>query len=145
MQKYPHHYLAAAKGGTAGIIDTCSPGLANIEAMPPREFDGPGDKWSPETMLVASVANCFILTFRAVARASGFEWNNLEVEVVGVLDRVDRVTRFTEFRIDVALHVPTGTDSQKAHHLAERSESVCLVTKSLSGEKILNVVVIHDD
>jgi len=144
MQKYPHHYLASAKGGTEGVIDTCSPGLEKIEAMPPKEFDGPGDKWSPETMLVAAVANCFILTFRAVARASNFDWNSLDCEVVGRLDRVERVTHFTEYRIDVSLHVPAGTDTQKAHHLAERSESVCLVTNSLTGKKILNVAVIHD-
>ncbi len=49
MQDYPHRYKAAAQGGIEGIIDTSSPGLQNIAAMPPPEFDGPGDKWSPET------------------------------------------------------------------------------------------------
>ena len=90
MQDYPHRYKAAAQGAAEGVIDTGSPGLESIPAMPPPEFDGPGDKWSPETLLVASVANCFILTFRAVARASKFEWSSLTVEVDGVLDRIER-------------------------------------------------------
>jgi uncharacterized OsmC-like protein len=144
MQDYPHRYKAAATGGTDGIIETGSPGLEMIPAMPPPEFDGPGDKWSPETMMVASVANCFILTFRAVARASRFEWNALRCEVDGILDRVDRVTCFTEFYIDVTLHVPSGADAHKAHRLCEKSEQVCLVTNSLTGKKILNVSVVHD-
>jgi organic hydroperoxide reductase OsmC/OhrA len=144
MQDYPHRYKAAATGGADGVIDTGSPGLQSIAVMPPPEFDGPGDKWSPETMLVASVANCFILTFRAVARAAGFEWNSVTCEVVGILDRVDRVTCFTEFSIDVSLRVPSGADAHKAHHIAERSEQVCLVTNSLTGKKILNVAVLHE-
>jgi organic hydroperoxide reductase OsmC/OhrA len=144
MQDYPHRYKAAAQGGIEGIIDTSSPGLENIAAMPPPEFDGPGDKWSPETMLVAAVANCFILTFRAVARASKFDWNSVTCEVTGVLDRVDRVTQFTEYYIDVSLRLPEGGNTHMAHRLAEKSEQVCLVTNSLTGKKILNVAVVHD-
>ena len=145
MQDYPHRYKAAAQGAAEGVIDTGSPGLESIPAMPPPEFDGPGDKWSPETLLVASVANCFILTFRAVARASKFEWNSLNVEVDGILDRIERQTQFTEFYIDVTLHLPSGADAHKAHRLCERSEQVCLVTNSLTGKKILSVAVVHDD
>lgn len=144
MQDYPHRYRAAAQGGSEGVIDTGSPGLESIEAMAPPEFDGPGDKWSPETMLVASVANCFVLTFRAVARASGFAWNSLICEVDGVLDRVDRQTRFTEFYIDITLHLPSGGDAHKAHRLCEKSGEVCLITNSLTAEKILSVAVVHD-
>ncbi|MCU0989627.1 MAG: OsmC family protein [Xanthomonadales bacterium] len=103
--------------------------------MPPAEFGGPGDMWSPETLLVASVANCFILTFRAVARASDFQWNELDCTVVGILNRVDRVTRFTEFQISVKLRLPAGADWHKAHRLAEKSESVCLITNSLQVQR----------
>ena len=39
------------------------------------------------TLLIAAVADCFILTFRAVARASRFEWISLGCTVDGVLDR----------------------------------------------------------
>jgi uncharacterized OsmC-like protein len=145
MQDYPHRYLASARGRSEGEIDTASPGLASIPTMAPAEFGGPGDRWSPETMLVASVANCFILTFRAVARGSRFEWNALSCEVTGVLDRVDGVTRFTDFDIAVTLHLPPGADAHKALRIAERSESVCLVTNSLTGNKNLKVETVFDD
>lgn len=145
MQEYPHLYVATAQGGTDGVIDTGSPGLESIPAMAPAEFDGPGDKWSPETLLVAAVANCFILTFRAVARASHFDWNSLSVKVVGVLNRVERVTRFTEFQIGVTLRLPSESDWHKAHRIAEKSESVCLVTSSLNGDKTLEIDIEYDD
>ena len=145
MQEYPHLYVATAEGSTDGVIDTGSPGLESIPAMPPAEFDGPGDKWSPETLLVASVANCFILTFRAVARASHFDWNSLNVKVVGVLNRVERVTRFTEFQISVTLRLPSESDWHKGHRIAEKSEAVCLVTNSLNGDKTLEIDIEYDD
>lgn len=145
MQDYPHRYKAAATGGTEGVIDTGSPGLESIEAMPPAEFDGPGDKWSPETMLVGAVANCYILTLRAIARNSNFDWHSVTVEVDGVLDRVDRQTRFLEFYIDVTLHLPSGADAHRAHRLCERAEQTCLVTNSLTGKKFLSVAIVHDD
>ena len=145
MQDYPHRYLANARGRAEGVIDTGSPGLDTIAVMPPAEFDGPGDKWSPETLLVASIANCYILTFRAVARASQFDWNALGCEVVGILNRVERVTRFTEFQINVTLRLPAGADWHKAHRIAEKSESVCLVTNSLNGDKTLKVDIEYDE
>lgn len=144
MQNYPHRYRAAASGSAEGIVETSSPGLETLPTTAPPEFGGPEGYWSPETMLVASVANCFILTFRAVARGSHFDWNSVDCKVTGILDRVDRVTHFTEFLIDVTLRLPAGADEHKAVRLAEKSEQVCLVTNSLSAKKILNVTIVND-
>jgi organic hydroperoxide reductase OsmC/OhrA len=144
MQDYPHRYLAVAAAPESGAIDVSSPGLDNLVTAAPAEFDGPGDLWSPETMLVASVANCFILTFRAIARGSRFEWISLNCEVEGVLDRIDRVTHFTDFHINATLRVPAGTVEHKAQRLLEKSEAVCLVTNSLNGEKHLSTEIVYE-
>lgn len=144
MQEYPHHYIVSADAPKEGVIDVSSPGLETLPSASPAEFGGPGDLWSPETFLVAAVADCFILTFRAVSRASKFEWNSLGCKVDGVLDRVDRVTRFTDYHMDVTLHVPAGSDEQKAERLLHKSEQVCLVTNSLTGTCHLNTTIVVD-
>lgn len=144
MQDYPHHYVVSADAPAEGEIQVSSTGLESLPSMPPAEFDGPGDRWSPETFLVAAVADCFILTFRAVTRGSKFEWNSVNCEVNGVLDRVDRVTRFTDYHVKVTLHVPAGTDLHKAERLVEKSEHVCLVTNSLNGESHLETTIVVD-
>jgi uncharacterized OsmC-like protein len=90
------------------------------------------------------VADCFILTFRALARGSRFELNSVKCEVDGVLDRVDGVTRFTEFHMGVTLHVSEGTDRHKAERLVERSDHVCLVTNSLNAEMLLTTDIVVD-
>jgi len=105
--------------------------------MPPKEFDGPGDLWSPETLLVAAMADCYILTFRAIARASRLTWLRIDCQSDGILDRVDNVTRFTRFDIQATLTVPAGTDVNKAERILEKAEAVCLVSSSLNAEKHL--------
>ena len=98
--------------------------------------------WSPETLLCAAVADCFILTFRAVARASKFEWTGLSCAVEGKLERADGPTRFTGFVTRATLHVPAGTDEAKAKLLLEKAEHSCLITNSLNGTRELVTEVI---
>lgn len=141
MQNLPHHYAVAAAASAEGNVDLTSSGLTQIDSAPPAEFGGPGDRWSPETLLVAAVADCFVLTFRAIARASKMDWVSLTCEVDGTLDRVDNVTRFTEFRLRVVLDAPQGTDEQKAKRLLEKSERSCLITNSLHAESHLDAEV----
>jgi peroxiredoxin-like protein len=134
MQKLPHHYFAEAAAPAEGHIKLSSQGLSDIESAGPAEFGGPGDLWSPETLLVAAIADCFILTFRAIARASKLEWVDLTCTVEGVLDRVDKVTQFTEFKIKAVLEVPSDADESKSIRLLEKAEAACLITNSMKSE-----------
>jgi organic hydroperoxide reductase OsmC/OhrA len=134
MQDYPHHYVASATANATGHVRVSSPGLEHIESAGPAEFGGPGDRWSPETLLVASVADCYILSFRAVARAAKLDWDDLECRVVGDLNRIDHVTRFTHFDIRVTLDVPEGTDEARARKMLQKAEDTCLVTNSMTAE-----------
>ena len=122
MQDFPHHYHVAATANAEGNVELTSPGLVSLESAAPAEFGGPGDQWSPETLLAAAVADCYILSFRAVARASKFDWISLECKVDAVLDKVEKVTQFTEIHEEVVLEVPEGTDERKAMRLLERAE-----------------------
>jgi peroxiredoxin-like protein len=142
MQDLPHHYHVNASAEAEGNIALKAENLPQLVSAPPAEFGGPGDQWSPETLLVGAVADCFILTFRAIARASKLEWTNLECSAEGLLERVERVTRFTAFTVRASLTVPAGTDAEKARKLLEKSEDVCLVTRSLLAESHLEAEVI---
>lgn len=141
MQEYPHRYAVSAAGKTEGHVAVSAEGVHPIDTAPPAEFGGPGDKWSPESLLVAAVANCFVLSFRAIARASRLEWNAVSCDVIGVLDKVDGITRFTAFEVDALLEIPAGTDLDKARRLLEKAEHVCLITNSLTGERRLRAEV----
>ena len=125
----PYHHLSMTENGVA-------------VTAPPAEFDGPGDRWSPETLLVAAVADCFLLSFRGVARANKFDWHSLECSVEGTLDRVEGRTRFTRMAVRATLRVPAGTDEAKARQLVERAEHVCLISNSLVAGRSVEATVV---
>ena len=141
MQEFPHHYRVTAAANFEDNVELTSPGLVALESAGPAEFGGPGDQWSPETLLAAAVADCFILSFRAIARASRFEWLSLECKVDAVLDKVEKVTQFTDFQETVVLEIPAGADEKKAMRLLEKAERACLVTNSMKGKTHLEATV----
>jgi organic hydroperoxide reductase OsmC/OhrA len=141
MHPYPHLYNVRATALPEGDIPVDSDGLPTLKTAPPAEFDGPGDRWSPETLLCAAVADCFLLTFRGVARAAKFEWTSLECSVEGTLERIEGKTRFTRMAVTATLQAPAGADQDKAVKLMERAEHVCLVSNSLLAERTINCTV----
>jgi len=143
MKPYPHIYRASAKGTATGLVAVESIGLPALATAPPAEFDGPGDVWSPETLLMAAIADCYILTFRGVARAAKFEWEDLKCEVEGILERVGNVTRFSGYTNIATLTVKPGIDHAKGEDLMERSERVCLVNNSLLGDRRIEARVVE--
>jgi organic hydroperoxide reductase OsmC/OhrA len=141
MQPYPHHYSVAATGGVEGEITLESNRLPALTSAAPAEFGGPGDRWSPETLCVSAVADCFVLTFRAIARASKLPWSSLRCDVEGTLERVERQPQFTAFLVRASLQVPAGTNEEQALRLLERAEQSCLITHSLKGTSHLEAKV----
>ncbi|HUG92657.1 MAG TPA: OsmC family protein [Planctomycetaceae bacterium] len=141
MQPFPHRYSVAATAEVEGDVTLDSERLASIPSAPPVEFGGPGDRWSPETLLVAAVADCFVLTFRAIAAISKLSWLALECRVTGTVDRVERVTRFTEFTVHASLRVPPGANAEQARRLLEKAEQACLISNSLKAQSRLEAHV----
>lgn len=132
MQAHPHRYDVHAAADAEGSVLVRSEGLPTLATAPPPQYGGPGDQWSPETLLVAATADCFILTFRAIAAASKLPWRRLGCDAEGVLDRRDGVVRFTELHLRARLVVPPGVDAERAKRLLEKAEAACLVTNSLA-------------
>lgn len=141
MQDYPHIYKASAAAQPKGLVRVSSPGLDDINTSPPPEFGGPEGNWSPETLMIASVADCFILTFRAIARASKFKWYDLECEVDGKLEKFNSVTRFTFLDLKARLKVPEETRKGKGERLLQMAENNCLITNSMSADISLTTEV----
>ena len=131
MKPLPHLYSARIAGGPTGYATLSSSGVPDLRTAPPLDFEGPGDAWSPEQLLLAAVEACFLLTFRSVAQASRLEFVSLSVEAEGVVDRVEGVTRFTEIVLRPRVALPAGTDWVRVQRALEKAERVCLVSASL--------------
>lgn len=132
MKPLPHHYEVHLTGGPSGYALLSSPGIPDLSAAAPADYDGPGDAWSPEHLLLGAVQACFLLTLRAIARASNVNFLSLELDATGTVDRENGITRFTEIVLRPRLKVPAGADRERALRILEKSEKHCLVSASLS-------------
>ena len=142
MQPLPHHYRVQASAGNAGAVTLRSAGLPDLATAPPVEFDGPGDAWSPETMLIGAVTDCFVLSFRAVASGARLPWLTVECAVDGVLDRVEKVMQFTELHIHARLMVPAEVGRERAERVLQKAEQACLISNSLKAVVHLTTEVV---
>jgi organic hydroperoxide reductase OsmC/OhrA len=141
MHPFPHRYTVTASAQSVGSVTVSAAQLPDIVTAPPIEFDGPGNLWSPESLLCAAIADCFILTFRAIARASKLEWSSLDCRVEGVLERVEGVSRFTSYSTHADLHIPVGVSLDTAKTLLEKAEHGCLVSNSMLGTRSLTTEI----
>ncbi len=141
MQEYPHHYHVQTSVNYEGNVSVNSQGLDTIVSAPPQEFGGPGDRWSPETLLVAAVADCFVLSFRAVAKGFKFSWISLNCKTEGVLSRVGKSVQFTEFHIQATLQIASEEDREKASKLLSKADAICLISNSLKAESHLTSTI----
>ncbi len=138
---FPHLYAVSADVEPTGSVVLTSPDLPPLPTEKPVEFDGPGGQWSPETLFVAAVADCYLFTFRGIASASKLRWTSIACHVTGTVDRVDRVTRFTEITVRARLVVPDAALTPQAQRILQKAEETCLVTRSLNTTVHLDAVV----
>jgi organic hydroperoxide reductase OsmC/OhrA len=127
---FPHSYDVRfeARGPegwlTAGV--TRSP----IEAGAPPEFDGSPDVWSPEHLLLSSLALCHFTTFHAFAGKARLDVLGFETAARAVLSKTPEGLAFTELVLDVTVDV-RAAEREKAEHLLESAKRHCLVANAL--------------
>ncbi len=134
-----HQYVVSANVKPDSLVDLNGVGLPTIVSGPPKEFGGSGEQWSPEDLLVGAVADCFVLSFKAIAAASKFTWVDLHCEASGTLDKVERAMQFTAIKIKATLTIPSDSDQDRANRLLEKSEQTCFITNSLKAEPELEI------
>jgi peroxiredoxin-like protein len=131
MTPLPHRYTVDMSGGPAGYARVECDAFPDIRIAPPPEYGGPGDAWTPEHLLLASVNACFLFTFRAVTAAAHVYFEYLELTSAGIVDRLDGTTRFTEIVLKPRVMIGPDTDARKILRLMHKAERACLVSASL--------------
>ena len=134
MQALPHLYKVQSASKPNHLLTASSKGIPDLTVAGPAEFGGPGDQWSPESLLLSAVSNCLILSFKAVATIDDFSWINIECETLGKLDKVDRVMSFTEITSQMKLVISDLEAKEKALKLLKKAESICIVSNTLNAK-----------
>jgi len=77
-----------------------------IHFTSPPAFGGVDGRWTPEDLLLASIASSYTTTFRMLAENSEFEHTDLQVEVEGIISSSQTGYSFAEVRIHASLMIP---------------------------------------
>lgn len=114
----------------------------NINFAAPPEFGGEPGLWTPEHLLLASVATCYVTTLRAVAEASKLEFDGVEVPVEGKIEKLEGGFRFTKITLRPEVTISREEDRERMGKVLEKAERVCLVSRSLNSVVVLELTIL---
>jgi organic hydroperoxide reductase OsmC/OhrA len=109
-----------------------APGKVELEVATPPDFHGGIEGvWSPEDLLVASVAGCFAVTLAAVAERRHLPLRDLDVRGTGhVSKRSDGRFGFVGVELEVEIETDSGYE-EPVEEAVRASERHCLVAAAL--------------
>lgn len=128
---YSYRTTARWTEHTRGIVEAEGiPRTINFAAPP--EFGGEPGLWTPEHLLLASVATCYVATLRAVAEASKLHFSSLELTAEGTIAKQEGGFRFTGILLRPVVTIEKEEERERMGRLLEKAERVCLVSRSLA-------------
>lgn len=138
MEEHIYNVDLEWKEGRKGEIS--SPELnTTIEVATPPEFPkGISGIWSPEHLYTAAVNSCFMTTFLAIAENSRLEYKSLSCPARGKMGKVEGKFQMTQVVLEPILTIYNEEDKEKAEKILHKAENICLITKSIKAEVILD-------
>ena len=132
-----HEYRVSAwwASGRTGLVKSHSAPIA-IHFSSSPDFGGLEGRWTPEDLLLASLASCFTVTFRALAQRESFEYTDLEVSVETTLKKSEAGYSLNEFIIRPTLTVLFDDDREQGMMLLKKTKGVCLVSNAIAMTEI---------
>jgi organic hydroperoxide reductase OsmC/OhrA len=138
---FPHHYeikLSWPRQEGAELYAAAAP---PIMGGAPTEFDGRETWWSPEHLLLSSLALCLLTTFDSIAEKARLRIVRYDCRAKATLDRRDGGPGFA----DLGLHVEVEVDPEDAERvpkLLATAKKHCLVANALRPSVTLDVTVV---
>lgn len=123
--------------GTSGPRDfgrdhvVSAAGKPDLAGSAARAFHGDLDRWNPEELLVAALAQCHMLSLFYVAAAAGVVITAYEDAATGTLETSpDASGRFTEVVLRPRVTYAAPPDDEAALH--EEAHRVCFIANSVN-------------
>jgi peroxiredoxin-like protein len=131
QESYKHQVVAWWSSGLTGLAKSNS-APNSIHFAAPAQFGGLEGRWTPEDLLLGAIASCFTTTFRVVAEHSKWEYLDLQVEASGTVEKADSGYQFTQIVVRPVLKISGETERERALHLLQKANSLCLVSRALA-------------
>lgn len=118
-------------------------GKVVIEGSSDPAFRGDVDRWNPEELLLASLAQCHMLSYLHVAVKHGVTVTSYRDDAVGVLVQTsDGGGRFSSATLRPVVTVTDGTDERLVQSLHGEAARLCFIAASVDFEVVHEPTVI---
>ncbi|MFY2563804.1 OsmC family protein [Corallococcus terminator] len=133
------------QGSTAGEYSRDA--VAGTEGKPDllvssgTNYGGSDARWNPEDLLGASVAQCHLLTFLALAKKLRLDVRTYDDQVTVFVDTVEKVKRVNKVRLAPLIRVAPGTDVEKVREMFVKAHKYCFIAQSLNAEVVMEPTI----
>ena len=127
-------HVAGQVGGRSYTRDM----LIEPEGKPPIlgsagvRYFGDGSRYNPEDLMLASLAECHLLTYLGLAAKAGIVVVELSARVNGVLGLVDGKMRFTSATLETRTRVAQAAHVERALGLHSDAHEGCFMSNSVN-------------
>jgi organic hydroperoxide reductase OsmC/OhrA len=139
--EYSYHVSAWWTSGRTGLAK-CESSPNTIHFSEAAELGGLQGRWTPEQLLLCSLAGSFTTTFHDVARVAKFEYTDLEVEIEGCVRRSRTAgCSFNEILIRPRLTVASEEQCEAGLALLRKAKSLCMISRAITVAQTLEPLV----
>jgi len=123
--------------GTSGYRDygrdllITAEGNAPIEGSADKPFRGTPERWNPEELLLAALAQCHMLSYLHVATRNGVVVTAYEDDATGTMEQVGDGGRFTSVTLRPIVTISAG-DPEVARAIHAEASSLCFIASSVN-------------
>ena len=129
--------------GTSGYRDygrdllISAEGNPDIEGSADKPFRGTPERWNPEELLLAALAQCHMLSYLHVAVKNGIVVTDYEDDAVGTMLQVGEGGHFTSVTLRPVVTIAAG-DPELARSIHAEAGELCFIASSV------NFPVLHE-
>lgn len=131
--------------GTSGYrdygreLELTAAGKVSIAGSAARAFHGDADRWNPEELLVAALAQCHMLSFLHVAVLHGVVVTDYRDDASGVMEQMpDGGGQFTVVTLKPVVTIADAAQADLMPQLHEDAAGKCFIARSV------NFPVLHE-
>lgn len=113
-----------------GIVKVGSNALGTLPVTWASRTESPDGKTSPEELIAAAQASCFAMALSSTLAKAGTPSEQLSVNAVCTLDRLESGLKITAIDLDIYGQVP-GISAEDFDAAVKKTEQTCPVTNAL--------------
>ncbi len=116
--------------GRQGTIEAA--GKHPIESSADRTFHGDADRWNPEELLLAALAECHMLSFLHVAVKHGVVVTGYTDAATGTMEQEGDGGRFTSVTLHPRVTVTASVEPEEFERMHAEANAVCFIANSVA-------------